>query len=86
MKKFELTFTQHNDGTIDINGNNDGFNLLEIIGLLKIKLDDLCEQANHPERFVKHTRTAIVATTVFRFHLALMDFFLLQIITAILPL
>ena len=60
MKKFELTFIQHSDGTIDIDGNNDGFNLLEIIGLLEIKLDDLREQANHPERFVKHTRTAIV--------------------------
>ena len=32
-----------------------------------------------------HTSTAMAATTVFRFHLALIGFFLLQIITAILP-
>ena len=33
----------------------------------------------------EQTSTAITATTAFRFHLALIDPFLLQIITAILP-
>lgn len=53
-KQFTLTFTDEN-GTLSIDGNNNGFTALEIIGLLSLKLDDIVKQVNEPTKF---TRTA----------------------------
>ena len=58
LKKCELIMTQNEDGTISVDGNNDGFNALELVGFLEMKKQDILEQINHPEKF-KHTRTLV---------------------------
>ena len=57
MKKFELTVTEEN-GQLNTIGNNDGFNALELVGLLELKKQDVINQIKHPEKF-KHTRTVV---------------------------
>lgn len=56
MKKFELTVTLTDDGVLTMEGDNKGFNAMEILGFLEGKQMDIYAQINHPERF-HHTRT-----------------------------
>lgn len=58
LKKFELIMKQNEDGTIHVEGNNDGFNALELVGFLEAKKQDILDQMNHPEKF-KHVRTYV---------------------------
>ena len=58
MKKFELTITETDPGIINTVGNNNGFNALELLGLLELKKQDVINQINKPGMF-KHTRTVI---------------------------
>lgn len=44
MKRFEMTVTLDDDGRIDIEENNDGFDPIEIIGLLELKKQDIIRQ------------------------------------------
>lgn len=57
-KKFELILTQNEDGTINVGGNNNGFNALELVGFLEMKKQDILDQINRPEKF-KHKRTVV---------------------------
>lgn len=56
MKKFtiEIVFDE-NDGMIHTNVTNDGFNAMELLGLLEMKKMDIIDQCLYPEKF-KHTR------------------------------
>ena len=58
IKKFELTITETDEG-ITITGDNNGFNAIELIGILEAKKQDIVEQLNHPEKF-KHVRSVTV--------------------------
>ena len=54
MKKFVMTVT--NDGiNILIDGENTGFNAMELVGILEAKKQDILDQMNHPEKY-KHVR------------------------------
>lgn len=44
-KKFTLT-VEREDDNLRIEGNNDGFNVFEIIGFLRLKEQDLMDQFN----------------------------------------
>ena len=50
MKKFTLT-AEADDKQITVTGENDGFNFMELIGILEHKLRDLYEELKYPERF-----------------------------------
>ena len=50
MKKFTMIVTD-DDGTISIDGENHGFNAMEIIGILETKKQDILDQMNHPEKY-----------------------------------
>ena len=50
MKKFTLT-AEADDKQITISSENDGFNFMELIGILEHKLRDLYEELKYPERF-----------------------------------
>ena len=56
MKKFTMVVTV-DDETVQIDGENHGFNALEIVGFLEAKKQDILNQMNHPEKF-KFTRSA----------------------------
>ena len=58
MKRFELVIEQDDNG-LTMSGENDGFNVLEIVALLDIKKIDLVEQFTKRENFTHH-RTAKV--------------------------
>ena len=50
MKRFTMTITDEND-KFNINTRNEGFNALEIIGALKMKINDIMCQIEHPSKF-----------------------------------
>lgn len=56
MKKFKLVIEHDADG-IRMSGENDGFNVLELIALLDVKKTDLMEQFTKLDNF-KHHRVA----------------------------
>jgi hypothetical protein len=45
VKRYVLEFIQHEDGTFKIESTADGYNGLEIVGLLSMKLNDMFMQA-----------------------------------------
>lgn len=49
-KQFTLTFTEE-DGHLTTGGNNDGFNALELVGLLSLKIGDVLDQVNKSTTF-----------------------------------
>ena len=49
-KKFTLT-AEADDKQITVTGENDGFNVMELIGILDHKIRDLYEELRYPERF-----------------------------------
>lgn len=60
-KQFTLTVAEEN-GQLSIDGDNKGFNALELIGLLALKLGDIIDQVNEPTKF---TRTATDGDSTF---------------------
>lgn len=50
MKKFTLT-AEADDKQITVSSENDGFNFMELIGILEHKLRDLYEELKYPEQF-----------------------------------
>ena len=44
MKKYTLTLTQNDKGALNVETTNDGFNPLELLGLLSWKHNDVQEQ------------------------------------------
>jgi len=44
MKKYTLTLTQNDEGVLSVKTTNDGFNPLELLGLLSWKHNDIQEQ------------------------------------------
>ena len=53
MKRFKLVIEHDADG-VRMNGENDGFNVLEIIALLDVKKNDLIEQFAKCDNFTHH--------------------------------
>ena len=50
MKKFTMIVTDDNN-TVNINGENHGFNAMEIVGFLEAKKQDILNQLNQPEKY-----------------------------------
>ena len=54
MKKFVITFTENENGTIECHAVNQGFTGMELLGLLDVKKADVLKQYMHPDRFERH--------------------------------
>ena len=52
-KRFEMVI-EHDDNGLTITGENNGFNVLELIALFDIKKSDLVEQFTKCENFTHH--------------------------------
>jgi len=50
MKKFTMIVTV-DDKTVNINGENHGFNAMEIVGFLEAKKQDILNQMNNPKKY-----------------------------------
>ena len=55
MKEFTIKITFDSDGMSNTTVTNDGFNALELLGLLEMKKMDIIDQCINPEKF-KMTR------------------------------
>lgn len=53
MKRFELVIESDANG-VRMTGQNDGFNVLEIMALLDVKKTDIMEQFTKCENFTSH--------------------------------
>ena len=56
MREFCMRVLEHDDGDITIEGSNNGFTVIELIGIFDLKKYDLLKQADEPTSF---TRTAV---------------------------
>ena len=56
MREFCMRILEYDDGHITIEGSNDGFTVIELIGLFDLKKYDLLKQADRPTNY---TRTAV---------------------------
>lgn len=54
MKRFVMTVTEEG-GSLLIDGENSGFNAIELVGIFEAKKQDILDQINHPEKY-KHVR------------------------------
>lgn len=52
-KKFVMTFTEK-DGSGECRCENDGFTAFEILGMLRMKEEDILEQIKMPAQFKRH--------------------------------
>lgn len=59
MAKYVLTITKNNTGQIQINSDNNGFTVLELIGFMEAKRTELVEQLRSKSQYLS-TGTAIV--------------------------
>lgn len=53
MKRYELIFTEEEDGTIRCNTTNEGFRGIELLSLLEVKRDDLKAQLYNNTKFTR---------------------------------
>lgn len=62
-KRFELIAEVDDDDVMTTKVYNDGFNGLELLGILDLKKTDIIDQSFHPEKF-KFVRTALQDGTI----------------------
>ena len=51
MKKFTMEVTMDLDGSIEVSGENNGFNAFELIAFLELKKQDIIDQVNNKDKF-----------------------------------
>ena len=51
MKKFVITFTENENGTVECHAINQGFTGMELLGLLDMKKADVLKQFMYPDLF-----------------------------------
>lgn len=60
MKRYELIATASESGQLKITANNEGFNALELAGILGVKYDDILKQIHGVEHAeVEFKRTVV---------------------------
>lgn len=53
MKKYEVVWTELEDGSFRCDANNDGFSGMEILSLLEVKRDDVKAQLYNDTKFTR---------------------------------
>lgn len=53
MKKYEVVWTELNDGSLRCDANNDGFTGAEILSFLELKRDDVKAQLYNDTKFTR---------------------------------
>ncbi len=53
MKRYELIFTEEEDGTIRCDTTNEGFSGIELLSFLEVKRDDLKAQLYNNTKFTR---------------------------------